>query len=156
MNIADIHLVLKTRAAADTGSGGLFNAASPLINAWYPSRIPASVQYPYVVQTVTGVPNRPAFAKDVVSVTFRASVWVPWKSHTDTDPMQTASNILKRIYGNWSSSAPSTQPTHGFHRYKPTLTSPWTATFIKYDDTFDESDDHYINLIPQFSFTMSQ
>lgn len=155
MNIADIHLVLKNRAAADTGSGGLFNTTSPLISAWYPGRVPADGEYPYVVETTTGTPHRDAFGRDVVIVTFRASVWVPWKMHTDTDPMLTASRILARIYGNWSSSSPSTQPTYGFHRFKPTLASPWTSSYIIHETTIDESDDYYINLIPQFSFTMS-
>lgn len=154
MNLANLNLVLRTRAVGDTGSGGLFNATTPLVTAWLWNAVAAEQTFPYVVQTVAAMVSDNAFAKDIAECRVRFGIWHVRKSTSATDPYLVASNIEARIYGNWSSAAPATAPTYGFHRFTPSF-SGWTGTPMEYVTTFDESDGEYVHIIQEYRFWIS-
>lgn len=52
-------------ALADTGSGGLFNTTTPLLNAWYTNSGEDQAALPYVIQTVVSIPEDYAFVTTV-------------------------------------------------------------------------------------------
>lgn len=146
--------MLRNRAIADTGTGGLFNTTTPLIYAWNWNAVPEGTQYPYVVQSVASLTSQNAFQKDVVACTVRFGIWHERSSNIDPTPYTTVSNIEARIYGNWSSSSPGTAPTYGFHRFSPSF-SGWTGTAMEYVTTFDESDGDLIHIIQEYRFWIS-
>ena len=154
MSLANLNLVLRTRALADTGSGGLFNATTPLINAWNWHAVPEDTTFPYVVQTVAGYVAEDAFQLDIERILVRFSIWHERESQTDADPFLTVSNIEARIRGNWSSASPGTAPTYGFHRFTPTFTGE-TGTTMGRVQIIDNSDGDYINLIAEYKLWLS-
>lgn len=154
MSLANLNLVLRNRAVSDTGSGGLFNATTPLITAWNWNAVPEDTAFPYVVQSVAGYVAEDAFALDVEQVRIRFSIWHERESQTDSDPYNTVIQIEARIRGNWSSASPGTSPTYGFHRYTPSFTGE-TGTMMGRVQIIDNSDGDYINFIHEFKLWLS-
>lgn len=154
MNLADLNLVLRTRAAADTGAGGMFLAGSTaFVNAWNWGAVPEGTTFPYVVQDVAAMVADNAFALDVIECRVRFGIWHERHSTTDADPYLTVSNITKRIYGPWTAAGQST--AYGFHRFTPTF-SGWTGTAMDFITTFDESDQDLLHHVMEFRFWISQ
>lgn len=150
MNLAELYDAIVTRAKADTGSGGLFNTTSPLVNAFYVNRTPPETGFPYVICNLVGADGRHAFNKSVFEIRVRMAVFMERQSHTVSDPLLRVSNILERLRGNWSSSSPATAPTYGFDRHPLALTAPWSGTHMIYETVFDESDDSYWQFVQQY------
>lgn len=154
MNLSALYAAVKARAAADSGSGGLF-ASTPLINGFYFNRIPSTTNFPYVVAVLGSTDARNCFNKDVVEVTLRFSIWHETVSHTDSDTLNTVSKIEARLYGGWSSSAPATPPSYGFHRHTLTGVTGWTASVMEWRGVSDESDGDLYHMVQTYRFLLS-
>ena len=153
MNLANINSVLRTRALADTGSGGMFNTTTPLINAWNWNAVPVGTSYPYVIQSVASSASQNAQQLDVIECRYRFGIWHERISQSDTDPLLKLSQIEARIYGDWSKTTPTTPPTYGFHRFTPTFTGfTCVAGGMEYVNAFDESDGDLLHLVLEFRF----
>lgn len=156
MNLANLNLVLRTRALTDAGSGGLFLAGSnAFCNAWNWNQVPPDTTFPYVVQSIAGLVSDNAFQRDIAACRVRFAIWHEKSSLTDPDPYLTVSRMESRIYGNWSSATPTVAPTYGFHRFAPAF-SGWTGTQMEFTQTLDESGGDYLNFVMEFKFWISQ
>lgn len=56
---------IRTLALADTGSGGLFNVTSPLLNAWYTNEGEDQAALPYAIASMVSIPEEYAFVTTV-------------------------------------------------------------------------------------------
>lgn len=136
MNIAELTDAICDRAAADTGSGGLFAASTPLITKFmYAQMLPANAM-PYCVFFFAAEVAQDMFTRNQCEVQFTVSSFTRRDDPDNTDPARHLSLIKSRVYGD--SSAAQIVPTFGFHRWKPTL-SEWTATHIRYLGGSDET-----------------
>lgn len=152
MNNADLFSAINTRAMADNGAGGLTTLLSAT-NAFYYAAIPEAVDMPFCMFTVANMTDESAFARNVVSVVFRIATFVARTHATITDPVQRLSDIVKRLYGDSSSSG--TTPTYGFHRHLLTLTD-WTGGHIVHRNTTDEHGDDYYCTVLEFEIHVSK
>lgn len=137
MELARLWLALKTRAVADTGSGGLFNATTPLINGFYPGKVPtaSTLAFPYVVigSELKGGPH--AFGKDIALGMIDFHLYVS-EDDSSGDPYQKMSDLEKRLSGD---STNGSTPSFGFHRHPLTISGgSWTATQLVWEGTTDE------------------
>lgn len=111
---------LYDRYEADTGSGGLKNAVSPLVTGFYRDIAPAwlgtgttAVQsYPYVVWSLVNVEAQDAFKIPIELITVRFSVF----SKTETGG-QARNAVTERLIGDWRKQA-TRVPSYGFDRYR--------------------------------------
>lgn len=157
MDLAAFNLALKTRAAADTGAGGLFNVATPLIQGWFPNRAAQTTAFPYVVTNIAAWDAQNAFSRDVSQLIVRISVYHEKEGTDDPTTMLTCSNVLKRIYGNWSSSAPATAPTYGFHRHPLVIASGnWASTMMECTGALEAHEESYWHFIQEYRLWLSQ
>jgi len=153
VNAADLYKAIKDRAAADTGTGGLFDTMGAKINGFYYAALPEASLMPFCMFTIGADRDTSAFAKNVSEIMFRISTFVARTHATITDPVQRGSEIIKRIYGD--SSASQLTPTYGFHRHSLTLTD-WAASQITYQSTFEEHGDDYYSWTLQFKLWLSK
>jgi hypothetical protein len=148
---AAVWLAIEARALTDTGAGGLFNAGTPLVSGIFPNVHTPDANFPWITYDVADVVPGHAFNKDVFTETVRFSVYVPMESRSLTDPQQRASDIIKRIYGNWSSASPATAPTYGFHRHPLVVTGgTWTSGGMLKQTSFVEHEDGVLHFIEQY------
>ena len=155
MNVADLADKIRDRAAADTGSGGLFETLSPLISAFYYAAIPNAAVMPYCVFMVSADQDQSMFTQNMSMVQFRVVTFVQRTTLTTgtQDPVLTGSKILKRVYGD--SASGSLTPSYGFHRFSPTLTD-WTATSIMYQNTNENHGDEYYSWSQEFRLWLTK
>lgn len=151
MNIAEIYKMLRDRAVADTGSGGLFNASSAFkLSDWYTAVANRSATAPYVVQSIASAVAEDTFWSEVVPIRVRFAVWTAIE-----DGLDKPSAIMRRIYGDATQTG---SITHGFHRWVPTLTSSygWSATAMRYVSTAENHDDDWFCFIPEYEFVLTR
>lgn len=109
MNLADLTAKVRARAVADTGSGGLFNVASPLVTAFNAWRVEPEASMPYGWFEIVSAVQDDTIPVDEYVATVRM--------HLTCDVNAGFSNpdaILDRYFAL-------------FHRWTPTLTGGWTA-----------------------------
>jgi hypothetical protein len=153
MDLAALWDAVRDRAVADTGSGGLFNATA-LITGFYNTVASDTGTLPYVIYTTPSATPTNAFTADVVEVQIRMQVYVKKFPDDGSDPMNVGSQILARLYGNWSVNG--SQPTYGFHRWLPTLSGSWTADTFQFTGTIEEHDQHAYCWIQTFKTYLSK
>lgn len=151
MDIANIELAVKTRLQADTGSGGLLNSSAPLITGVWVSNAPAGNTAPYCVIDVASEKSDNAFTKDIYSVEFWVHTFVA--RHGNATPLQTASDIMARIFGD---SAAGAVPSYGLHRHPLSLSGSWTATNAECTGAFAEHDENVYHYYQIFRLTVSK
>lgn len=127
ISVADIAAKVLARLQADTGTGGLFNVSSPLVTAAYWDLGPHAMVEPYIAyQITTERATTEGFKVSAVRASITISAVVVRTLASATAPMDTASAILARIYGNAAEQGGA--PSFGFHRWVPSLASPWVST----------------------------
>lgn len=147
MDIARLWDAIRDRAVADTGSGGLFNATTPLVSGFYNTFAPTSATHPYCVYVTASATPDNGFNKDVVRVNFRIQSYVARKPANGADAMQVGSDILNRVYGDSSAGG---APTYGFARWSPTLAGSWTATVVEFVDVIEDHGNDYYCWVQSF------
>lgn len=152
MNQVELWQKIKTRAESDTGTGGLFNVATPLVSGIYNTFASPTMtdQNKYIVFSVASAAQEDGFDIDVITYTFRFAVYTPVSGG-----LAAASAIIDRLYGNGVSSS-GNLATYGFHRWLPTLTGGWTASVCqRIDQDTNHSEDVY-QFIETFRLTCSK
>lgn len=152
MNQVELWTKIKARAAADTGTGGLFKVGSELVSGIYNTFANPSLadQNSYIVFSVASAGQDDAFALDVITYTFRFAVFSPVSAG-----LAGPSAIIDRLYGDALDQA-GRVPTFGFHRWQPTLAGDWTATVCqRVDQDTNHSEDVY-SFIETFRITCSK
>lgn len=150
MDLAHIETALLSRLTGDTGSGGLRNALSPLVAGVWVSNAPSAQAMPLCIIDLASQREANAFSKDI----FEVEAWVSTMvARTGTTPLQTASDILARVYGDSSAGA---APSYGLHRHPLSLSGSWTATPIGCMGVFAEHDDNAYVYRQVFKFHVSK
>lgn len=134
-----LEAAILNRITGDTGSGGLLNAGTPLITTVYNSEFPAdedtTTDFPYIVFQVTDSEPADAMRTRVWKRVVVFHVYVlkqPATQYASGDPLTVGSLILRRLEGDWEDQTFQTQPTFGFDRFKPDISSSgWTAGLFK-------------------------
>ena len=120
---------INARAIADTGTGGLFNAGTPLVTAIYNNTMPEGSTFPYLVYDTLAATPRDAFRTSMFRVVWRVNVYVEKNSTTITDTAARGSAIIARLLGDWTAQNYGVAPTYGYDRWTPDLSSAgWSAT----------------------------
>lgn len=155
MNLAYLWDMIRDRATADTGSGGLFNVASPLITAMYYARLPSTSAMPFVLYTVPSYTERDGFTKDVIEATVRFAAFVPFVGTSSiTDPVLRGAQIMTRLRGDTSGGS---APTYGFHRWNPAATdNSWKFVHFQLTSEFEEHADDYYCWVQEYRTHVSK
>lgn len=135
MDLAHLETALVSRLTGDTGTGGLRNASSPLVAGVWVTTAPSAQVMPYCVIDVASQRAANAFTRDIYETEAWVTTFVP-RAGTAT-PLQTASDILARVYGDSSGGA---APTYGYHRLTLSLSGGWTPTAMECTGVFAEHD----------------
>lgn len=126
MNHAALWLAIRTRALADTGSGGLFNVGTPLVTGIAYNHLPEAQAFPFLVFDEAGETQLSGFRHDTRELLIRIGVYVEREPAAGGDPALTGSAILSRLEGDWVSQGGA--PTYGFNRHTLTLVgTSWTC-----------------------------
>ena len=131
---------IRDRLAADTGSGGLFNASTPLVSSVWFVRAPEeddgywsaaskSATSPHIVFNcrAIGAPDAQRTKSRLIEVSLAA--YCKPTASTTTDPWETLGKIAERIEGNWETKAVGVDPDYGLIRWAPTITNHGTNPF---------------------------
>lgn len=153
MDNANLWLAIKARAASDTGSGGLFAAGTPLVSGIYPNLFPQDENFPWITFDIEDVAPAHAFNKDVFTYTVRFNIYVPMESESITDPHQTASDIINRVYGD---STGGSAPSYGFHRHKLAPSGAWGGCQLLKIGSSIEHEDTDLHFVEQYQSAISQ
>jgi hypothetical protein len=127
MNLAALWLAVRARALGDTGTGGLFNATTPLVTGIYLNSVPPNpdTAYPYIRFDATLPQGGHGFRIDLFQPQLRFHIFALEQGGGHSR----CSLILERLYAR-------------FHRHALTMaTGGWTATQAACIDTFLEPDD---------------
>lgn len=151
MDLASIETALKARLLADTGTGGLRNSGTPLVQGVWVSNAPSSQAMPYCLIDVASQREAHAFSKDIFEVEAWVSTFVA--RHGTATPLQTASDILARVYGD---SSAGSAPTYGLHRHPLSLSGSWVATPIESMGVLPEHDEKAYVYRQIFKFHVSK
>lgn len=141
-----------TRLNGDTGTGGLRNVASPLIEAVHVYRAPTNATLPYVTFNTSATnAEHEGFRTRVRSVTIDVHTWVQ-RAATGYNPLDRCDLIMARIIGDWPDQLSGTGPTFGLDRWQPTLTGTgWEASIFDFVEEFDASEEedrfHFIQTL---------
>jgi len=152
MNQVQLWTAIKARAESDTGAGGLFNVGTPLVTGIYNTFANPTLtdQSKYIVFSPSSASQDDAFDLDVITYTFRFSVFAPVATG-----LAIPSAIIDRLYGNGVASS-GNLATYGFHRWLPSLSGGWTATVCqRVDQDTAHSEDVY-NFVETFRVTCSK
>jgi hypothetical protein len=145
MNIASLMLAIQTRAKADTGAGGLFNVASPLVNDTTYAKIKPTKDMPYIMFTTAGGDIKDCFQKDVTEPIIRMAAFVDEKMAAATTR---GAAILERIRGD---SSGGSAPSYGFHRWVPGSVGGWDVGAFMIDGVpQEEHGDEYYSWVVTF------
>jgi hypothetical protein len=131
-----IELATSIRARLLTSADGYIRTNGVYINSAGRGVTPKENELPYVVLTVRGTKNDTQLSNGMT-----VSVTVFFYDHR-ANTMVPLSNLWKRIYGNGD--PPSTGPTYGLQRFRPTLASGNEAgvmEFQDFDPAFEEDPD---------------
>lgn len=121
---------IKDRAATDTGIGGLFYAADPLIEGIYPNFAPSDLATPYIVFDIASATASNGFKLRKYDILCRFGIWVPKRMADQSDPLARASAIIARLAGDFVTST-QTAPTYGFDTHKLVLGGGvWTGSYM--------------------------
>lgn len=126
MWIITLETAIYNRITSDNGAGGIGDYIAP--QALYAGEAPPQTtddKYPYVVFNVfQDSIEEPCFDLEVVPV--RVLLEVYGLRSRKGDERDALANVLNRLYGD-AAPGSGTAPTHGLHRWLPTL-SGWDAT----------------------------
>ncbi len=117
--------------------------------------MPPDQTFPYVVSNVGSWVATNAFTKDINELVVRFSTFHGMEQSSSTDPLQTCSTILGRIYGNWSSASPGTAPTYGFHRHTLSV-SGWTGSIMEFVSAREEHTQGVYHFIQEYRLWLSK
>jgi hypothetical protein len=130
---------VQARLNADTGTGGLLNASTPLATAVWTRRFPmpdrTATEFPYVICYFSAIEPIDAFQNEGS----RIGIMVEWfvdETASGIDGMERAGKILERVVGDWTDTG---GPSYGLSRWQPTLQTGWTASPIIFESASDES-----------------
>lgn len=165
MNIRGVTAAVRARILADTGTGGIFNAGTPLAKSVYSEHGPyeegSSLLVnlcPFLVVESQAAQSDDGFATDVLIQTFNVHVLDVVAAGADT-----TLKIMDRLYGDGIAQA-TRIATYGLHRWSPTLTltgdaaAPWVASapgcmFVASQNVQEQDVFHYV---AQFQMTISR
>jgi hypothetical protein len=152
MNQVELWQKIKTRAESDTGTGGLFNAGTPLVSGIYNTFASPALtdQNKYIVFSVASASQEDGFDIDVITYTFRFSVFAPVSGG-----LAAPSAIIDRLYGNGVASS-GNLATYGFHRWLPSLTGGWTASVCQRVDQDTQHGEDVYQFVETFRVTCSK
>lgn len=124
MSLSLVAAAIRTRALADTGTGGLFNVGSPLVKSCTHEYAPATDSatnladlLPYIVFTFPSWEEDQTFSSEMQRITCSFHVYTLRENGAVV-----GANIMDRIYGDAVTQANRT-PTYGFHRHTLVLGS---------------------------------
>lgn len=124
MNLVKVAEAVQTRLKADTGTGGLYNVASPLITASHFCDASDSATYPYVVFSIEAANQSPTLLGSEVYECF-----IDFHIYSDkASGYAVCSSIIDRIFGDVVSQTGTHVPGYGFHRYVLSLSGGWTGS----------------------------
>lgn len=132
--LQNLYKVIRNRALADTGAGGLFNVTTPLLTGWFTRLAPANTALPYVVVNLIDAGNNDGLAFSMRRVMVRVSLFTAGNAEAGIDTVRT------RILGNWLTSS-GRIPTWGLDRWTPTLDNDFKMSpliFINQTELFEE------------------
>lgn len=132
--LADLWSAIRTRALADTGTGGLFNASSPLVSGIWNNEAPNNTSLaslPLLVYDTLDAANVDAFRTSNYRVQWRVTTYCERANDGIADTAARCAAIQARILGDWTAQTYGTGPTYGFDRWQPSL-SPWSATVCQH------------------------
>lgn len=143
MDLAALGKAIYDRAASDTGSGGLFNASTPLITAFYNTWEPDDAVKPYCFYNVLVSNPNDTFTGENEEVMFRISLCVQKEPEGSppVDPIKRSSDIIARLIGPGGAT-----PAYGFHRYAITITSSdhWSSgSVVRAGQNQNHGNDYY-------------
>lgn len=129
MDSSTLWTVVKARAEADTGTGGLFNTTSRIVNGIFNTAAPANMPMPHVIWQIESWVQSDAFRNATYLVHFIFHVYVKTIPVDAATAHATGSSIVNRLRGNFQdgSAGDSTYPQHGFHRWGAQTVGDWTA-----------------------------
>lgn len=157
MNLVALWTAIRARAVADTGTGGLFNVATPLVTGIYNTVAPPGLEssYPYIIFNVANLEQRDAFNVDIVDVTVRFTV-INLIEQSTTSGMAECAAIIDRLYGDGIDRTDRI-PTYGFHRHKLVIASgDWVADTMRRTSQAQQHDvDHY-EFIEEYRLLLSR
>jgi hypothetical protein len=137
--LQNVYKLVRSRATGDTGTGGLFNATTPLLTGWYTRLAPAQVSLPYVVVNCIDAGNQDGLRFSLRRLRMRISIFTSGNSEASIETIRT------RILGNWLTGT-NRVPTYGFDR--------WTMTGM--DNSFSASPMIFINQTELFEERVTQ
>lgn len=151
MDLPALWIAIRNRALEDTGAGGLFAPNVPLVTGIFQNHVPAGQSMPWVVYDVESATQTDAFRTAVYDVRVRFSVYVENSVVYSEDPAERASKIVQRIYGNWTDQSAGTEPTRGFARWSPTLTSSnYTCSIMEHVSSRPAHEDGVLRFIETY------
>lgn len=126
MNHAALWVAVRARALADNGTGGLFNAGTPLATGIFYNSVPEAQAFPFITFDVASEREAGGFSHDARWLHLYIGVYVERQPSAGGDPALRGSQILERLEGNWV--AQGGAPTYGFNRHALTLSGTnWTT-----------------------------
>jgi len=125
------------RFLSDTGTGGLFNAASPLITDVRQTFAPAGTLPPYVVFSYQNFTNDDLLGKRGYKATVKVDVFVAELDDSgNLVGLSSLDQINERVIGNWAPSG--TAPTYGLHGWNMgTIATSWNTTIMHHESSMD-------------------
>ena len=147
MDPAALWQAIRDRALDDDGAGGLFAGATPLVTEIYENNTPTGAQMPYIVYDLEYSIQMDGFRTALYLVQVRFGVFVKKDEIVSTEATTRASQIIRRIRGNWQDQSYGTGPTYGFDRHILTLDGDWTAGMMQHIDSralHEETALHYV------------
>ena len=117
-NLARVFTAIRTRALADTGSGGLFASGANLVTGIYAETGSQTLAFPYITITLFDEEDD-TFAKDGSIVNVQFHIYHNAVA-SGIGPIEACGAIIERLRGDATQQS-NRVPTYGFHRHKLTL-----------------------------------
>jgi len=157
MNLIAIWTAIKARIDADTGTGGISNAGTPLISGIYSSFAvtgASTASKPYIVFDVDGAQQQDGFEIDIIELSIRLHVFARMDSAT-TSGFDKCSAIIDRLYGDGIDNV-NRIPSYGFHRHELTISSgKYTGSIMHRTGMAQEHDEDHLHFIESYSLLIS-
>lgn len=152
MNITKLAEAIRARALADTGTGGLFNVANPLVTGIYKDKAMGNLanSYPYIVFNIVDISNVDAFSVAVREVIVRFAIY-----SKDEAGGASRSAIVDRVLGNWLT-ASGRVPTYGYDRHALSISGGWSASAMIYQGFAEETDSKITQTVLEFRVYISK
>lgn len=133
MNLADLYTQLADRITGDTGSGGLYNATTPLVNGVFFDVPFGGAAVPFILIRFIASDEADVFTKDAVDVSVEFEIVIERREGT----LAVDSAILDRH-------------RQKFHRWTPTLSGAYTGTDMRRVTGTTGHDELYRRYIEQY------